>query len=133
MAGAIKIKNKHQILINLDADILEEFKNAIGNEAIGEYFREHQKDVVEEYRKAKKNLSSPNYSAIKPLNNNKQSTIDKYFPQHLQDWQVLKDISKELDDDERIKAGEILLNGYKIMNNTNIQKTGVKIFPLVKV
>ena len=50
MAGALKVKNKHQILVILDADILEDFKKAI-NMPIGEYLAEDKRRLLMKQKK----------------------------------------------------------------------------------
>jgi len=95
MAGAIKVKNKHQILVILDADILEDFKKAI-NMPIGEYFRQHQKEIVEESKKVEAPERLP---IIAKGFGERQTTISEYdiklFQQPQERIQNLKTLSRE--------------------------------------
>ena len=78
MAGELKVKNKHNQLVILDADKLEDFKKAIGHITISEYFRQHQIDVVEEYQKNAEGLSNPiGLPAMAGTNYNKYINKDK--------------------------------------------------------
>ena len=75
MAGAVKVKHKHTIPMILDGDKLDDFKKAIKNKPIGEFFRQLQYDIVEEYRK---NVEAQENPLGLPKDNCGQSTLDQY-------------------------------------------------------
>ena len=58
MAGAVKVKNKHNQIIILDADKLDDFKRAISPLTISEFFRQQQEDIVDEYNKKKQTVAT---------------------------------------------------------------------------
>jgi hypothetical protein len=97
MAGAIKVRNKHTIPVILDGDILEEFKSSI-RMPIGEYFRRHQREVVDEERKKVEARSMPILGELPKENNNHtiQTTLNSFMDLQLDDLEDLDNIHVEL-------------------------------------
>jgi|ERR1041385_1198004 hypothetical protein len=96
MAGAIKVRNKHTIPVILDGDILEEFKSSI-RMPIGEYFRRHQREVVDEERKKVEARSMPILGEL-PENdedNTIQTTLNSFMDIEPEDLEELDDSSLE--------------------------------------
>jgi hypothetical protein len=42
MAGALKVKYKHNQLVILNAELMEDFKKAIGGQDVSSFFRERR-------------------------------------------------------------------------------------------
>jgi len=86
LAGALKVKNKHLIPVILDADILELFKKAINNQPIGEYFRRHQREVVEEY--VRKNSEALGIPILSEPPKERQTTVNEYVVSSFMDYDL---------------------------------------------
>lgn len=125
MAGEIKVRNKHNQLVILDADKLEDFKKAIYPLSISEYFRQHQIDVVEEYKK-EKNLNALDNSALRNttiglvnyVNKDKNLTLDLFMIERREIITVLDQIDmKPLIGKVIGNAKVVLTYGQKRLNS----------------
>lgn len=119
MAGQIKVKNKHDQLIKLDADILEDFKKAIAPLSISEFFRQQQYDIVEEFKK--KEPSSTLTHFLDPRDK-QQTTLDVYKMERLEISNHISNIQ-----DKKL-LGEIQAKGKIIMDvaRTRLRKIAYK-------
>lgn len=126
-----RVKNSRTISLVVDAEEYEEFKKLLPkNKTVGQYIRKVMKEEVE-LQKKEEALSSPNYSAIK-ANNNIESTLDKFFPSHIQNWKDFKEIVvPNLEDSERRIATEWIGSCLGILEAEN-KKKGSKVYPLWK-
>ena len=116
----------------VEPEIYEEFLEIIPRrKSVGEALREYMKSVVEENRK-QKNLSSPNYSPLNQCNNNMVNTLDKYFPNHIMEWENFKSIVEMLPAEERKKLTEIWKHDFAILEMTNQRIDGRKVYPFIK-
>lgn len=134
MANDKQLENPKPRLITLEKEEYEKFINNLPrNKSFDKAIREYIKSCNEESEKIK-NVNSPNYSAVAITNNNIQTKLDKYFPNHLRDWQSFKNvIENELNDDERIQMTELTYENLRMLEMVNKNKSGRKHYPLLKV
>lgn len=129
-----RVHNSRMISVIVNGEEYEEFKKLLPNgKTFGEYIRKVMREEIE-LQKKEEALSSPNYSPIGQCNNNIDSTLDKYFPNHIMEWENFKVvIEDELDDEERKTLTEIWLHNFRILEMTNYNRTGTKVFPLLRI
>src|SRR5215217_806449 len=118
--------------LNLDYDEYQEFADSLPRgKSVSKEIRQYIKARNAE-RKKIKNLNSPNYSAIATRGSiDIQSTLDKSFPYHIMDWETFKGIVNTLPEDDRIRLTEIWLQDFRILEMTNYNKSGKKVYPLI--
>lgn len=113
------VVGKHDIVVKLDESKLEDFKKAI-KMPISTYFRNHQEDVVEEYRKNKDNKDGT-LDLVFHTKDKEQTTLDVF---KLNVPQILKEIEK-IDSLQELGTLEHKLHSaYNIARNKKLAKLG---------
>ena len=128
-----RVKNSRTISVVVNNEEYEEFKKTLPrNTTVGEYIRKIMREEIE-LQKKEEALNSQDLSALSSISKqDKQSTLDKFFPDHITDWKTFKGVIEKLEDSERRKLTEVWLNDFRILEATNGRK-GKKVYPFLRL